>query len=64
MPTQDEIDGLVREEIFAMSEADDPVAVKRRVQAAEGVLKAMGAPRAQCNERSALTLLGLPTSRR
>ena len=59
MPTQDEIDGLVREEISAMNEADDPVAVKRRVQAAEEVLKAMGAPRAQCNERSALTLLGL-----
>ena len=59
MPTQDEIDGLVREEIFAMSEAEDPVAVKRRVQAAEGVLRAMGASRAQCNERSALTLLGL-----
>ena len=59
MPTQDEIDGLVREEIFAMNEAEDPVAVKRRAQAAEEVLKAMGAPRAQCNERSALTLLGL-----
>lgn len=59
MPTQDEIDRLVREEVLAMSEGDDPVAVKKRVKAAEGVLKAMGAPRAQCNERSALTLLGL-----
>ena len=59
MPTQDEIDRLVREEVLAMSGGDDPVAVKRRVKAAEGVLKAMGAPRAQCNERSALTLLGL-----
>ena len=59
MPTQDEIDRLVREEIPAMRGGDDPVAVKRRVQAAEGVLKALGAPRAQCNERSALTLLGL-----
>lgn len=59
MPTQDEIDRLVREEILAMNGGDDPVAVKRRVKTAEGVLQAMGAPRAQCNERSALTLLGL-----
>ncbi len=59
MPAQDEIDRVVREEILAMRGGDDPVAVKRRVQATEGVLKAMGAPRAQCNERSALTLLGL-----
>ena len=42
-----------------MNEGDDPVAVKRRVQAAEDILKALGAPKEQCNERSALTLLGL-----
>ena len=59
MPTQKEIDQLVREEILVMKGGDDPIAAKRRVQATEGVLKAMGAPRAQCNERSALTLLGL-----
>ena len=59
MPTQDEIDRLVRQEIPVMNDADDPVAVKRRVQAAERALKAMGAPKAQCNQRSALTLLGL-----
>ena len=59
MPTLDEIDHLIREEIPAMNAGDDPVAVKRRVQLAEAALKAMGAPRAQLNERSALTLLGL-----
>ena len=59
MPTQDEIDQLVREEIPTMNGADDPVAAKRRVLVAEDILKAMSAPRAQCNERSALTLLGL-----
>ena len=59
MPTQDEIDRLVREEIPAMSGGDDPVAVKRRAQTAEEILRAVRAPRAQCNERSALTLLGL-----
>lgn len=42
-----------------MNEGDDPVAAKRRVQVAQGILKALGAPRAQYNERSALTLLGL-----
>ena len=60
MPAQDEIDRLVRQEISIMNATeDDPVAVKRRVQAAQGVLKAVGAPKAQCNQRSALTLLGL-----
>lgn len=59
MPTQDQINQLVREEIPAMNEEDDPVRVKRRAQAAESILKALEAPRGQCNERSALTLLGL-----
>lgn len=42
-----------------MNGGDDPVAVKRRVQAAQTALKMLGAPSAQRNERSALTLLGL-----
>ena len=59
MPPQDEINQIVREEIAAMSEGDDPVEAKRRVQAAVGVLKSLQAPRGQTNDRSALTLLGL-----
>lgn len=59
MPGQDEINQLVREEIPSMSEDGDPVVVKRRIQAAESILKALQAPKAQRNERSALTLLGL-----
>ena len=59
MPLQDEIDKLIREEITEMREGDDPVEVKRRIQAALGVLKFLQAPRGQTNERSALTLLGL-----
>lgn len=59
MPPQDEIDRLVQQEIAVMSREDDPVAVRRRVQAAQAVLKTLGAPSAQRNERSALTLLGL-----
>ena len=42
-----------------MNGGDDPVAVRRRTQIAEEVLSSVGAPRAQRNERSALTLLGL-----
>lgn len=59
MPTQDAIDQLVREEISMISEGDDPVMVKQRVKAAEGILKDLKAPKGQRNERSALTLLGL-----
>ena len=59
MPTQDEIDRLVQKEIAVMNQGDDPVGLKRRVQAARTVLKALRAPAAQRNERSALTLLGL-----
>ena len=59
MPTQDQINQLVREEIPAMNEEDDPVRLKRKVQAAGNILKALEAPKGQCNERSALTLLAL-----
>jgi len=59
MPSQDEINQLIKDETPTMSEGDDPVEVKRRVQAAEGILKALEAPKGQRNERSALTLLGL-----
>ncbi len=59
MPTQDEIDRLVREEIPEMKEGDDPAAAKRRVQAAQTILQELGAPKEQSNERSALTLLAL-----
>ncbi len=59
LPDQDEINRWVREEVFAVSDEEDPVEVKRRVQAAEAILKALQAPKGQRNERSALTLLGL-----
>lgn len=42
-----------------MSEGDDPIAAKTKVEAAVGVLKALKAPKEQCNERSGLTLLAL-----
>ena len=59
MPAQEGIDRLVRQEVFKMREGDDPIAVKERIDAARTVLKALKAPKAQRNDRSALTLLGL-----
>ncbi|MBI5765455.1 MAG: Eco57I restriction-modification methylase domain-containing protein [Planctomycetes bacterium] len=59
MPTTEEINRIVNEEIPTMSAGDDPIAVKTKVEAAVGALKALKAPKGQCNERSALTLLAL-----
>lgn len=59
MPTQDEINQIVREELPSMTEGDDPIAAKSKIEAALGVLKALNAPKEQSNERSALTLLAL-----
>lgn len=59
MPTTDEINRLVREEIPSMSEGDDPIAGKTKVESAIAMLKALKAPKEQRNERSALTLLAL-----
>jgi len=60
-PTQEEIDALIEKEIFTMASAspNDPVGVKKRIDEAMEILKLLGLPRAQINERSALTLLAL-----
>jgi adenine-specific DNA-methyltransferase len=61
-PTQAEIDDLLHAEGARMA-ADqsglDPIAVKRRMEEALDVLRALGLPRAQQNDRSALALLAL-----
>ena len=59
MPSQDEINQLVKEEIPFMSDADDPVEVNEGFRPPVSILKALKAPKEQRNERSALTLLGL-----
>jgi adenine-specific DNA-methyltransferase len=59
MPPQDEINKIVREEIPSMAQGNDPIAAKTKVEAAVCVLKELSAPKEQCNERSALTLLAL-----
>ncbi|MBI3836857.1 MAG: Eco57I restriction-modification methylase domain-containing protein [Planctomycetia bacterium] len=56
-PVQEEIDRLVREE--SGMAGDDPAKVKRRIEESRSVLKALGLPKAQQNERSAMTLLSL-----
>ena len=56
--TQEEIDSLLQREIFVMTNSEnDPIAVKRRIDEALEILVLLGLPRAQLNERSALTLL-------
>ncbi len=56
-PIQEEIDRLIREE--SGMAGTDPVKVKRRIENAQGALQALGLPKAQQNERSAMTLLSL-----
>jgi adenine-specific DNA-methyltransferase len=59
-PSQNEIDRLVRELLMpTMLDIPDPVEAKKKIEQAIEVLKALGFPRPQQNERSALTLLAL-----
>lgn len=56
-PDQNELDALIRGETNMAGE--DPVQVKQRIEQAQEILIALGLPRAQQNDRSALTLLAL-----
>ncbi|MBC8492702.1 MAG: Eco57I restriction-modification methylase domain-containing protein, partial [Chloroflexi bacterium] len=60
-PSQREIDELLEREIHLMADiqSPDPVAAKQKIDDALEILKALGMPRGQHNERSALTLLAL-----
>lgn len=58
-PDQGDIDNLTRKELFDLAEAQDPVAARKKIEEALAVLKDIGLPREQQNERSALTLLSL-----
>lgn len=59
--TQEQIDCMIDKEFFPMTDAltGDPVAATKHLQEALEVLKLLGLPKAQINERSALTLLAL-----
>jgi adenine-specific DNA-methyltransferase len=62
---QKELDQIVKEVLLSMpgidagTQEEDPISVKQRIEEAITVLKALGFPRGQQNERSALTLLAL-----
>jgi adenine-specific DNA-methyltransferase len=59
-PEQDELDRRVCEGLFSMARGRrNPVQGKRKIKQALAILKALKVPRAQQNERSALTLLAL-----
>lgn len=60
-PTQEIIDHHVEEALKLADATDiaDPVQAKKKIDEALGILKDIGMPRAQNNERSALTLLSL-----
>ncbi len=57
LPNQKYLDALISEELNMA--AADPVKMKRRIEEAKEVLTSLGLPKAQQNERSALTLLAL-----
>jgi adenine-specific DNA-methyltransferase len=60
-PTQEERDHILDEELDDMTKQDNqnPLSVQRRIKEALSTLKALGLPKGQLNERSALTLLAL-----
>jgi adenine-specific DNA-methyltransferase len=61
-PNQNELDNLVNEIVFNMSEEETSpsmMSAKRKIEEALFIIKELGFPRAQQNERSALTLLSL-----
>ena len=60
-PSQEQIDNLLDDIIDDMMDTKtrNPRPIRRRVQEALSILKALGLPKAQQNERSALTLLAL-----
>ncbi len=60
-PSQKEIDELVQEKLLSMSNQSEnnPLIIKTRIDEALQILIEIGLPRAQLNERSALTLLAL-----
>ncbi len=59
--SQREIDDLVAKELFGMTDEEQAQALQRRtrVQEALSILKSLGLPRAQQNDRSAMVLLAL-----
>jgi adenine-specific DNA-methyltransferase len=61
LPPQNEIDHIIGQELLDMGSEDagNPFTIKQRIDEALTILRALGMPKAQQNERSALTLLSL-----
>ncbi|NOZ37273.1 MAG: N-6 DNA methylase [Gammaproteobacteria bacterium] len=61
IPGQEEIDRIIEEEIknMAGSTQNDPLMAQQKTDEALSIVKALGMPRGQHNERSALTLLAI-----
>lgn len=59
LPSQEQIDSIIEKEVFSMEKDSDPVAIDQKIKEALSILKQLGLPKTQQNERSALTLLAL-----
>ena len=57
--SQQAIDTIIEGEIAHMARDENPLAAQRKIDEAITILKALGMPRGQQNDRSALTLLAL-----
>ncbi len=57
--SQQDIDRIIEEEVCHMADDDNPLDAQRKIDDALEILKALGMPRGQHNDRSALTLLAL-----
>ena len=57
--SQRDTDGIIEEEVAHMVEDENPLEAQRKIDNALEILKALGMPRGQQNDRSALTLLAL-----
>ena len=57
--SQEEIDSIIEEELADMAGDENPLEAQRKIDEALEIIKALGMPRGQQNERSALTLLAL-----
>jgi adenine-specific DNA-methyltransferase len=57
--SQQDIDTIIEEELAHMADAKNPLQAQQKIDDALNILTALGMPRGQRNERSALTLLAL-----
>ena len=57
--SQGDIDGIIEDEVAEVAVEENPLDAQRKIDSAVEILKALGMPRGQQNDRSALTLLAL-----